>query len=199
MKTNSSGMTLIEILVVMGLMAFITVAVLSGLGTTNRAQIENTSRELATLIRATFDEASLKGRMTRIAIDIDKNEYWSELGPTEIQLLTAEQIEEERRLDSRRTEAERDSIKKPVFSINKELTKNKKSLPSAVSFTDVLTSQVKEPLEGGVVYAHAFPHGYMEKLTIHIKDNEKREATLIIDPISGKTRLLNSYIREKTR
>jgi type II secretory pathway pseudopilin PulG len=197
-RKSSAGMTLIEILVVMGLMAFITMAVVSGINNTTRGVIENASREMASFIRANFDEAALKGRITRLAIDIDKNQYWAELGPMDFVLMTSEQIEEEDRRDRRRTDEERKAIKKPTFSLNKELSRDKKSLPSSVKFTDVIVPQSKEPLKGGIVYAHVFPHGHMEPVTIHLKDNSDRESTLIVDAITGKSRIFGSYMREKS-
>jgi type II secretory pathway pseudopilin PulG len=183
-------------LLVIGLMAFIFAIMIPGVSVSIRAAIQNSSRELASTVRAAYDEAVLKGRVFRIVFDLDKQQYWVEQGPQNLSLQTDEQREEEKRRDGRRTEDERKAVKKPVFGMAKDVTRDKRSLPSGVKFADVVTPQYKNGAKTGLAVAHVFPHGFMEKLVIHLKDTSDHSMTLVADPVSGKTRVLNGLVNE---
>ena len=190
------GFTLIEMLLVIGLMAFIFAIMIPGVNVSIRAAIQNSGREMASTVRAAYDEAVLKGRVFRVVFDLDKQQYWVEQGPHNLSLQTDEQREEDSRKDSKRTEEERKAVKRPVFGLAKDVTRDKRSLPSGVKFTDVITPQFKKGATAGLAAVHVFPHGFMEKLIIHLKDTSDHSMTLIADPVSGKTRVLNGLVNE---
>lgn len=190
------GFTIIEILVVVALMALVFAAALPGITGTMRVSIESSSRDLATTIRATFDEASLKGRVYRVVFDIDKGQYWVEQGPVQFSLTSEELKREEAEHEARLTKEERDARPHAVFGLATAVTRDKKSLPLGIKFTDVIGSQTHDPIKGGTAYAHVFPHGFIEKTTIHLKDGGGHETTLFVDSVSGKSRIINSYVKE---
>lgn len=194
-RNPSAGFTLLEILIVIALMALVMSFAIPQFGAAVKINLSNGSRELANIIRATHDEAVLKGQVHRLAIDIDKNEYWVEAGDRKFLMRSADQEEEERRLDERRSEEEKEQ-KKPPFALAQGVTRKKKALPTGVSFSDVLNSRSQEPVKGGVVYAHFFPHGFVEKLIVHLKDNYNRENTLIVNSVTGKSKLYERYVKE---
>lgn len=190
------GFTLLEILVVIGLIALVMAAAIPSLGVGLKVNINTSARELATTIRSVYDEAALTGTVYRLAIDVEKGEYWAEVGTKDFLLLSAEKELEEKKRESQRTEEEKKKRKKSPFSLASRVTKNKKKLPRGVHFTDVQTTHAKEPQTKGIAYAHVFPHGFMEKLVLHLKDDFDREATLISNPVTGKSRLFQRYVKE---
>ncbi|MBI3541787.1 MAG: prepilin-type N-terminal cleavage/methylation domain-containing protein [Deltaproteobacteria bacterium] len=195
-SSKSSGFTLIEVLIVVGLMGLIMTLFLPGLGLVLKANINNSARELATLIRAAHDEAVLNGRVHRVAFDLDKNQYWVEVTDERGFLMrTEEQTEAERKLNERRSDEEKEKHKDP-FQLATLLTKKKKSLPLGVRFTDVVTSRSKDPIKGGMAYTHVFPFGLLEKTVIHLRDDLERESTLAVSPVTGKSRLFQHYQKE---
>lgn len=183
-------------LLVIGLMAFIFAIMIPGVNVSIRVAIQNSGRELASTIRAAYDEAVLKGRVFRVVFDLEKQQYWVEQGPQSLSLQTDEQKEDESRRDSKRTEDEREARKRPVFGLARDVTRDKRSLPAGVKFADVTTPQTKGPATAGMAVAHIFPHGFMEKLIIHLKDTSDHTMTLIADPVSGKTRVINGLVSE---
>lgn len=194
-RSSASGFTLIEIMIVIALMAMVMSFAIPQFGAAIKLNLSNASRQMANLIRATHDEAVLKGLVHRLAIDIDKRQYWVEVGERKFLMLSHEQQEEERRLNERRSEEEKQKRKEP-FTLAQSITKKKTTLPTGVSFTEVINARSKEPVKGGIVYAHFFPHGFVEKLIIHLKDNYERENTLIINSVTGKSRLFERYVKD---
>lgn len=192
---HQSGFTLIEIMIVIALMALVMSFAIPQFGAAIKLNLSNASRQMANLIRATHDEAVLKGSVHRLAIDLDKRQYWVEVGERQFVMLTQEQEEEQRRINERRSEDER-AKHKDKFVLAQSITKKKTTLPTGVSFTDVINARSKEPVKGGMVYAHFFPHGFVEKLVIHLKDNYNRENTLIVNSVTGKSRLYELYQKD---
>ncbi len=192
---NTSGFTLIEILVVVALIALITVTALPNLGAVFKINIGNASRELATTIRSVYEQSVLTGQTFRVVVDVEKNMYWVENGGKNTLALTAEQEEEEARRHRQRSDEEKKN-KTAKFSLATQIMRSKKTLPKGVHFTDIITSRSKEPMKKGLAYAHVFPHGFIEKLAIHIKDDYDREATLIVNSVTGKSRLFQRYVKE---
>ncbi|MEW6056746.1 MAG: prepilin-type N-terminal cleavage/methylation domain-containing protein [Bdellovibrionota bacterium] len=191
----NEGFTLVEVLIVIGLIALIMSFVVPNLGMALKVNLGNSSRELATLIRSTHDEAVLKGTVHRVVFDLDRSQYWVEIGDRNFLMRSSEQEEDERRRKERLTEEEREKLKDP-FSLAQSLTKKKIALPKGVKFNDVITSRSREPVKGGLAYAHVFPHGFVEKLIIHLKDDFERDATLIVNSVTGKSRVFESYVKE---
>ncbi len=195
-KTPKSGFTLIEILVVIALIALVTTVAIPNINQAYKVKITNSTRELASTIRSAYDEAVLKGQVHRMAFDIAKNQYWVEIGERNFQLLTVEQKELVEKKESKLSKEEKDKKKSP-FQLAKNINKHKNSLPSGVHFSEIQTVLYKEPIKVGVVYAHVFPHGFFEKLILHLKDDQDRESTLMVNPVTGKSQIFNHYVREQ--
>jgi prepilin-type N-terminal cleavage/methylation domain-containing protein len=195
---SRNGFTLIEILVVIALIALIMSVAVPNFNLALKVNISKTSRELATTIKSTYDEAILKGTVHRIAFDLNQNEYWVEVGPKDYLMKNLEQVEAERRKLDRMTEEEKKAYLKEPFVLAKNLTSKKISLPTGVKFLDVINSRTKEPQTEGVVYAHVFPHGFVEKLIIHITDRFDRKHTLFVNSVTGKSRFFERYIKDET-
>ncbi|MGE4233795.1 MAG: Tfp pilus assembly protein FimT/FimU [Bacteriovoracia bacterium] len=193
---SADGFTLIEILVVIFLIAVITSVAIPNIGMALRVNIRNSAKELATTIRSAHDEAVLKGQMYRIAFDMESSQYWVESGPKGFLIRTAKQQEEEKRLFEKKSKEEKENYKSP-FSLDPNVTKHKLKLPTGVSFSEILTSQSKDPSKGGLVYAHVFPNGFIEKLRIHLKDKFDRESTLMVNSATGRSRYFDRYEREE--
>lgn len=192
-----AGFTLIEILIVVALIGLIMSVAVPNATLALKVNLSNSSRELATTIRASYDEAILKGTVFRIGFDLEKKQYWVEQGDKDYLIRTPDQSEEEQKRLSRLTDAERKEKQKEPFVMARGITKEKKNLPKGVKFKDIVTAHTKGPTTGGVVYAHVFPHGFVEKLVIHLQDSYDRESTLIVNSVSGKSRLFERYVADE--
>lgn len=194
---KAQGFTLIEILIVIALIALVSAIAIPSLGVGLKINIDAAARNLASIVRTTHDEAVLKGQIYRVAFDLENHEYWVEIGDRSFLMRSIEQEEQERRLAEKYRKNDEEKEENPGgFAMASSVTKKKKSLPTGVKFTDVVTSRSKEPQSAGIAYAHVFPHGFVEKLVIHVKDSLDREATIAVDSVSGKSHVFNRYVKE---
>lgn len=181
-QTRSSGQrgfTLIEILIVLGIIAAVIVL---GLGRIrkNENNIKTTFRELTVLSKEIRNQARLTQTFFRLMIEIkpDKSRYWVEKGNA-IEL-------KDPKLELKNQE-EQDSIsdekKKSSFALYKKLTKKEKALPSGIKFKS-LEIQNSEPLVDGLGAVYYSPEGLVEASIIHITD-DKNTWSLLINPLTG--------------
>lgn len=196
---QTKGFTLIEILVVIGLMALVTSLALPSLMSFFKVSLATSGREVATVIRETYNASVITGRMYRVVYDLKTNTYWAESGPTTLLLDTPESREEEQR--RRRflspSELAKLEAKDSGFSLDKAITRKKKSLPDGVSIVSIQTDQSKEPIVEGEALTHFFPHGLTERTLIVLKDLSSNYLTLAVQPLLGKTDLFERQVSLK--
>jgi prepilin-type N-terminal cleavage/methylation domain-containing protein len=189
-----SGFTLIEIMIVLGIIALLMSVAIPNMGLYIKYNISNGSKEIAGLVRTTHDEAVLKGKPHRLVIDFSKQEYWVEIGEHGFLLETREQEEERQRQYERLHEDDKKKVKRPAFSLAKSITKSKKKLPKGVRFFDIKLARYPDPINAGVAYIHFFPHGVLEAFTLHLADQLDRKNTIVVNPVTGKSRVIERGI-----
>lgn len=75
------GFTLLELLIVLGIIGAVASAILPNLAMSSGSQMSLTLRELTLTMRNTYDSAVLTGRVHRLVIEIKKGVYWAEQAP----------------------------------------------------------------------------------------------------------------------
>jgi prepilin-type N-terminal cleavage/methylation domain-containing protein len=82
LKTSrQGGFSLLELLIVLGLIGALAAAILPGIGLTFGSQMSMALRDVSTQMRAVFDSAILTGRIHRLVINLKTGEYWAEAAP----------------------------------------------------------------------------------------------------------------------
>lgn len=120
-------MTLIEVLVVMGLLALVAQTLVVGLGSSGQAEIHRTTNQIASTIRFAFDRARVTGRHFRLLIDFEKRSFSLQtadermyLPPTDrdgkITEIDLDELEEREARDERAAEAFNRSVQADVFA-----------------------------------------------------------------------------------
>ena len=193
MPTLQAGFTLIELLIVVALVGLIGLFVLPSIGNSFKISLGSTTRQMATTIKETYNSTAMTKKVHRMVYDLKENSFWVESGPMGFLLDTGES----RAAEERRRRFAKPSDKPPPsgFSIDKTITKKAIPLPRGVTFEDIVTEQNKEPITEGVAYTHFFPHGLIEQTVIHLKDESKHQITLVIEPLIGRTRMIERYVK----
>ncbi len=191
---DQKGFTLVEVLVVMALIALLSIFALPGITNVFRVSLNSAAREMAATVKEAYNASALTGRVYRLVYDFKERQYWVESGPATSLLETADSREKEKQ---RTRLTKKEKPKDATFSMDRDITKSKKNLPRGVEFEDILTEQSPEPLKEGTAYTHFFPHGVAEQTIIHLKDSSKNQNTLVILPVTGRTRLFSRFVKKE--
>jgi type II secretion system protein H len=191
---SRAGFTLIELMVVVALVALIAAFAVPSVSSYFKVSLNSSARELASIIKETYNTTAMTGRVHRIVYDFKDNKFWVETGPSTVLLDTAASREkEERRKRFTRNNKEQAS----GFALAKDVTRTKKALPRGVVFEDITTEQSPDPITEGLTFTHFFPHGLTEQTIIHLKDTSEHHVTLCISPIIGRTRVIDRYVKKE--
>lgn len=194
---REGGFTLVEMLVVVGIVGLAFGVAIPSISNFFKISINSATRELAATVKQAYNSTMITGLVHRVVYDFKKNEFWVEVGPTQVLLNTKETKEAYERKLRFKTSDEQAEIKKQEdskFSLAKSVTKKKLKLPTGVIYADVVTEQFDEPQKEGTAYTHFFPHGMTEQTLIHLKDNQKHSTTLVISSLLGKTIIFDRYV-----
>jgi Tfp pilus assembly protein FimT len=183
------GFTITELLIVVALITMIMFLAIPSLTGQTRLALNASARELATVIKESYNSAVMTGRVHRVVYDLAARQYWVESGPNTVLLDTAESKEKEERrrrlFDKKEAPA--------AFALDRTVTSRKKSLPTGVEFEDVFTEASGEPVTEGKAYTHMFPHGITEQTIIHLKNSSKQQISLVVSALVGRTRMLDGH------
>lgn len=186
---SQSGMTMIEIMVV--------VALIAGVVTLGIARINNTGRDMKQAVRRfsilgkdLHNRAKLFRKTYRIVLQIDQEKghsYWVESSTGNVTLISEETEKELQKLTALQREG---LVKEHGFTLEPLITKKPIELPAPLKFKSVEFSSRTTPLTAGRIYIHFFPQGLVEEAAIHITDGETLNWTVAFHPVTGKTDIL---------
>ena len=190
---SNKGFTLIEVMVVVGLIGLIMAFAIPNVGSALKINLSNSTRSIAAAIRTAHDESILSGKLYRLAFDLDKQEYWVEVNDSNKRVLRTE--EQEKELIKKGVLKEEDIKKEQSqFVLAKKIHKKKQSLPKGVKIISIFNARNKNSNTTGINYIHFFPHGFVEKGIFYFKDSYDREATLMIQSASGKSTIFERKV-----
>ncbi len=216
-KTSRRGMTLIEIVVALMIVAVLFAAVTFSVGALTGAKAKEASTELAGTIRSLYDTAALSGRTCRLVFELPETKdedgavKWraecAKGGATatakrddelkELRKKTKDKVKDSRfrRLDDDsaptlqqlQEQEERRVEEAAQFSDFSSEDVVEKTLPSNVR-VEVWTQKQRQPAKNGTAYLYFFPQGYTERAQVWIRQGDNAW-TLTISPLTGKTKI----------
>ena len=196
-KQSESGFSLLELLVVVALMALIGTMAVPSISNVFKLSLGSTTRDIATTVRYAYNAAMMTKKVHRLVFDLKDHRYWVEVGPQTLLMDTEESKARDERNKKFGSKSEDKKDDGPSFSLASYVTRKKNELPRGVTFEDVTTEQSKDPITEGMAYTHFFPHGVIEQTVIHLKDTSNHQATLVLAPIVGRTRVIERYVPSK--
>lgn len=166
-RDGSSGFTLIELSVVLLILGISASFVVPRLRDPEGMALTSSASRLATTARYLYEEAAYQRVPMRLNLDLDHQMYFvTVLGgdPEHPEFVPV-----------------RSSLAKPM------------ALPDAVAFRDVVLPAVGTVTEG-TVFAQFSPDGWADPLVIHLRNRAGADATMAIEPLTGRTRIAAGYI-----
>jgi len=189
---NDQGFTLIEMMVVLGIIVLISLVAMPTVGSYFQLSLNSATRDMAATIKEAYNSAVVTGKVHRMVYDIKEKKFWVESGPVDALLDTKETKEKEER--RKKFAKSSDAPPKSDFSLESSVTRKKLSLPPGVEYEDILTEQSPDPISSGIAYTHFFPHGLTERTIIHLQDQSKHHASLVITALLGMTDVFDRYV-----
>ena len=178
-------------MIVVAIIAMVSALAIPSITSYFQVSLTSASRQIAGTIKETYNATVITGQVHRLAYDLKESTYWVETGPNNVLLDTKESKEREAR--KKRIGHNEKPVASP-FNLDKTVTRKKVSLPSGVTFEDVMTQASTEAITEGMAYSHFFPHGMIEQTIIHLTDKSKHKVSLVILPIIGNTDMYERYL-----
>ncbi len=184
------GFTLIEVLLVLGIMAAIIVLAATRIQR-KQTNINSTVREFTILGKELRNHARLFNQTLRLVIDLDREKptYSIEASKgTGSTYVNKEAMEKLAKGDLK----EDDPLRKEIdqFAPYPKILKKPKQLPSGFHFKQVESMSYQDPITSGKAYIHFFPDGHMEAAGIQITDGKKLTWTVIYHPLTGQASII---------
>lgn len=172
----NSGFTLIEILLVLGIIGLIMSIGLPAIQTVTTQRINSTTRRLTGMVKTVRNDAILLNLVHRLVINLDDQQYWIEQQKTP-GLLSDPTIEQEND----------DVPQRSPFVYADKYNEKPVDVPAGVRFDAVMTEQFGL-LKEGTVYIHFFPNGFVEQSILYLARASSDDIyySLVIRPTAGK-------------
>ena len=182
----SRGLTLIEIIVVMAIIAIFTVIALPRFQNKLSLHIKKQARMLSGTIRFLYTQAAIKNVTYRLHYDLKNQTYSVEKSSDAVRLTST---------DESKTRWNEEKKTGPKFTEDKELLKKPVQLQKRIKFKDIKTELSKDPITEGDAYTHFFPSGYVEQTRIRLESEAGDVYTIEVQPLTGLAKVY-PYDRE---
>ncbi|MBI3017955.1 MAG: prepilin-type N-terminal cleavage/methylation domain-containing protein [Deltaproteobacteria bacterium] len=181
---NSKGLTLIEIIVVMAIIAIFTVIALPRFQNKLSLHIKKQARMLSGTIRFLYTQAALKNVTYRLHYDFANRTYFVEKSSDAVRLTSEGSLTQEKKTG-------------PKFTEDKELLKKHVQLQKRIKFKDIKTELSKDLITEGHAYTHFFPSGYVEQTQIRLESEIGDIYTIVVEPLTGRAKVYPYDIEAK--
>lgn len=207
LPSNSRGFTLLELLVVIGLVVAMAVAVVPSIEGVMGVKTREEVGKIAGSIRAMYGEAALSGSTCRLVFDLDEGAWWPECGPGRVRIARKEESRRGARVEEKvrdlavtdEEKAAREQVdSKKAFGSHESALAPVRRLPEGTVFDGVWTQHQTEAYTSGTAYLYFFPHGQTERAYIWVGHGDD-VYTVVVDPMTGRTKVAGEKLRVPDR
>lgn len=163
-----SGMTLMEILVVVLLISMVLSVIGVSAGGIFGARLVKVTSKMSAMARYTYNLASLRGEVYRMVIDMSAGEYY------------VERVKVKEECAGVVMDGDKERVKKedepPVMDpgeLFRDMRVRKEKLPKGISIAAVHTRRNKTPVEEGKEVINFFPDGTAEKAFVWVTNGDE--------------------------
>ncbi len=206
MRVRRAGMTLIEMMIVVIIVAVAATGLSVGFGALNRTHLRSACMRIAAASRYAYNRSISQGTTVRLAFDLDTEQMSFEEAHGAI---TLARIDDERRGV---TEDENDGVDaagvdpweaararladtlRPSFGASPFTTLAGSryaaaELSDGIAIDRLITPHEAEPREDGVGHIYFFPNGQTEHAVVWVTDSGDRVYSIEIHPLTGRGRI----------
>lgn len=196
MKLNNKGMTLIEVMIVLAI-----IAALVAFGAPKLFNKKDDSksffRKINSISKQVRDRARLYQVTYRIAFRLDEKEQslWVEKAGG-IEKIDPIEIYESAKKNQANSENEEDRPKS-AFQQDTDLVKKPIPLPSHLQISQIEISGFEKVITNGVAYIHFTPEGFVESAIVQFVNKNNFTWSLVFNPLTGQTDLVEKQMSLK--
>lgn len=217
------GLTLIEILVVLAIVAVITVGVLGGSGQLQGARLKQAATLVSGAIRAGYGRANANSKSVRLVFDFEKDAMWLEEADQPHLVQSGDKSAAggaDPVTDAERAaQADGDRIikgpKAPKASFHPvrqgeigdvSEQKSMRPLPTGITFREIQTAHDSDVRKEGRAYLYFWPGGQTERAVVQLAPKpageervfaDEKTITVEVSPLTGKTSLKSGSVALK--
>lgn len=178
------GFTLLEILLVLAIFGMLSSTVVPKLGNLFRVSVNSSVRRYSALVRYTYNQAVLTGRLHRIVINLDEKTWGIEMAdPGQLPIDKAKRSAMPEGLsENQRVESE------PGFkAVGKGVAD---ALPRGVTLVSVKSWRTGDAeIKEGIVSIYAYPNGMIDEATVTLSEEGREEISrykITTIPLTGR-------------
>jgi general secretion pathway protein H len=213
-RRRAAGLTLIEIIVVLTLVAIVTGVAIAGSNQLPSTRLKRSATLIASAVKTAYVRATSTSRDLRLVMDLDEQRVWVE--ESEAPMLVRPKDPSAAAGAEAVTEAEKQAheegdrvmkgppIAKPTFrkivaaTMGDDDKQGTKALQRNITFRQVQTSHDDEPRKSGRAYLYFWPGGLTERSAIQIRIGDSLEdyqtLTLLVSPLTGRVTIKNGPV-----
>lgn len=190
--TKQHGLTLLEILIVLAILASM-LAFIPKLRSNPKNNIKAVSRQLANNAKQIRHSARTKNMTFRLVINMGEGSdaYSVEAAPGAVMIKSEQKAKDEEAM------AAEERPKSPFSATAIPGMKEAVKLPNGLFFMQVETASRTGPQTKGNAYIYFSPEGLIEKSAIQIGDGKNIVWTLIFNPLTGHTDIVEKALSLK--
>lgn len=210
-RWHERGVTLVELLVVLAVVGGIMGLGVSMLGTLTHTKLKDEAMRLTSAIKYTYSQAGLNNAQYRLVLDLDSNEYYSEVTNSPVVVESPDLddsdglLPEEAQELAERYRAENDLFSEAEtdpFNLNRRVTFERvqdgvlqpRKLPDGIRIYKVHTPHQRRPFESGKASVSFFRNGFQEQALIVLGDESGARYTLITEPLTGRVKIYSEEL-----
>ncbi len=205
-----NGMTLIEILIVVVLIASMMTLAMIGLGIVGRSDVQGSALKFSSMIRYTFNMAATTNQTLQLKLDFETSTFTIErldvFGGLSEEALRGDTLKsvQSGSLSKKESRASRlDDEDSRFGTVNRTpvedilLSEDNTKLDDEVYFVGLMTSHHDEMQTDGVGTINFFANGFVEKSIIYLGDEQARDGaddgiyySIIVNPLTGQSSVI---------
>jgi general secretion pathway protein H len=206
-RVSERGLTLIEILIVMAIMAVVTGAAVTGSMQLPTSRLRRSATMIASAVKVAYTRATATSRSIRLVMDLDTNKVWLE--ESDAPMLAESKAKSAAGGADAVTEAERAAVAegtqivkgptiarprfKPIQAYgfgDVESGKGGKPLQRGIAFRSVQTTHDDTARTSGRAYLYFWAGGRTELASIQLRildaESESAQVSVLVSPLTGK-------------